>query len=114
MTNRCFAALTALGLLAATPVFAAGAPGPDATTATVQVPTGDLDLRTDAGAATLRHRVRLAAHKVCGEPARMGDPEYASYATCIEQAEQGALKTSDSLIASVRSGLRFALNQPAR
>jgi UrcA family protein len=113
MTNRFFAA-AALALLAATPVFAAGVPGPAAVTTTLSVPTGDLDLRTDAGDATLRHRVRVAAHKVCGEAARMGDPDYDSYASCVEQAEQTALATSDTLIASVRSGIRFALNQPAR
>jgi UrcA family protein len=102
-----FAASSLLSV-AALPVHAE-----DAQTATRMVQISDLDLQSAAGAAMLRHRVRIAARQVCGEPATLGSTEYRSYSLCIESAEQQALKTSEALIASVRTGTRYASAQPA-
>jgi UrcA family protein len=75
------------------------------------VHTADLDLRSDAGATALRHRVHSAARAVCGEPGRFGDPESEGYDTCVRAAEEGALIASDRLIASVRTEVRVASAQ---
>jgi UrcA family protein len=102
-----FAALSLLVATAAAPVRAE-----DGQTATRTIQTSDLDLQTEAGAAMLRHRVRVAARQVCGEPAGFPTPDGASYSACIERAEQQALKTSETLIASVRTGTRYASALP--
>ena len=105
-----FAAFATVGLLAAA---ATPARAQDARTDTRMVQTADLDLHTAAGAATLQHRVRLAASKVCGEPELLGSPEGASYAACVTHAEQDAVRASDAMIAAVRTENRFASATPS-
>lgn len=63
--------LAALVAAGASQAVSAAMPGQRAS---VTVATSDLDLRTAAGKATLRHRLGLAAAEVCGE-ASAADPE---------------------------------------
>jgi UrcA family protein len=60
-TFRTFALVSALAVLGASPAFA------DETARSVKVSYADLDLSTQAGAATLYSRIRGAARTVCGD-----------------------------------------------
>jgi UrcA family protein len=59
-TFRTFALVSALAVLGASPALA------DETVRSVKVSYADLDLNTQAGAATLYGRIRAAAKQVCG------------------------------------------------
>ena len=59
-TFRTFAIVSALAVLGATPALA------DEAARSMKVSYADLDLSTEAGAATLLSRIRSAARQVCG------------------------------------------------
>jgi len=59
-TFRAFALASALAVLGASPTLA------DETSRSLKVSYSDLDLTTQAGAATLYNRIRGAARQVCG------------------------------------------------
>ena len=100
-----FAALAAVGLLAAAPARA-----DDAQTRTLMVRTKGLDLRTASGQAELRVRVAEAAGQVCGPEAKFGDPGYFSYETCLQGAVQQASIRVNALISAKTEAARFAAN----
>ena len=73
------------------------------------VSASDLNLRTSAGQAELRHRVALAALKVC---VAAWDGDLPS--DCAWQARRGAQPQVDALVAAARSDTAVASAAPAR
>ncbi|HEX4387840.1 MAG TPA: UrcA family protein [Steroidobacteraceae bacterium] len=61
-------------------------------TRSVKVGYGDLDLSTQAGAATLYQRIRGAAHQVCGSDGR-SLADYAISRSCFNNAVSTAVAT---------------------
>ena len=94
-TAKAFAAAAIVGLIAA----AAPARADDVQTRTQVVRVGTLDLRTAGGQTMLRHRVTLAARKVCGPVETFGTPGYGPYESCLERAQQQATIRVNDLIA---------------
>lgn len=66
------------------------------------VPYGDLDLRTRAGARELRARIRYAAHEVCNElDARYPGPGGETQ-SCYHNALHNAMNEADDIIGDAR------------
>jgi UrcA family protein len=75
------------------PVSAAS---PEYTTLSVKVSFADLDLSTNAGAATLYKRIQIAANQVCGSyNERRGMKFYQDWKTCRSQAVANAVAKVD-------------------
>jgi UrcA family protein len=91
--NRWFLSLALAALVATAAMPAARAA--DANTVSLRVSAADLDLRTSAGQATLRHRIAVAALKVC-EAAMDGD----MLEDCPWQARHRAAPQVNAMIAS--------------
>ena len=86
ITFRAFALASALAVLSANPALA-GDPAKS-----IKVGYGDLDLSTQAGAATLYNRIRGAARQVCGYE---GDSfaDKAIWKSCFSGAIDNAVAT---------------------
>jgi UrcA family protein len=70
----------------------------------IPVAARDLDLRTRTGAAMLRHRVVIAAYKVC-EATNPGDQiDSDAFSACVREAVQHASQQVETLIAAAGGG----------
>lgn len=57
----------------------------------------DLDLSTPAGAATMLHRIKAAAHRVCDpEPALLSLTEKADWNSCMTFSVNNAVRSLDA------------------
>jgi UrcA family protein len=96
-TFRTFALVSALAVLGASPTLA------DEATRSIKVSYADLDLSTQAGAATLYSRIRGAARQVCGYDG-MTYLDHTSWKRCFNGAVGDA-------VAKVNSPRLTALHQ---
>ena len=96
-TFRTFALVSALAVLGASPTLA------DETSRSIKVSYSDLDLTTQAGAATLYSRIRGAARQVCGYEG-VTYAETSSWRRCFSDAVGNA-------VAKVNSPQLTALHQ---
>jgi len=93
-----------VGLCAAGTCSLGNAQAADPSNLVVSVRTADLDLAAPAGAATLRHRVALAARDVCAwaDPAKRMD--FDPYADCVSSAVRAASPQVRTLLANAGAG----------
>jgi UrcA family protein len=103
-TARLLSAVT-LVTIAAPVAATAGAPAVDTRTTLVSV--ADLDLAKPADQAVLRHRIVIAAHKVCGD-VTPGDALSPGYTACIENAKANADMQVQSEIAKASTRAMIA------
>lgn len=101
---KIFAAATLAGalLLSAVPAFAADR--------SVMVRYGDLDLTTDAGAATLQTRVASAVKQVCGSADIRDLPAMQDMRSCREEARSRSTRDVALAMENARNGRRLASN----
>ncbi len=97
MSIRTLAGLAA-ALLVATPALAA-----DPDQVVVSVGTGDLDLGSTNGAATLDRRLDGAARQICGRMPGRDFMLQRSFSACREEVLAGARAQADTMIAAARS-----------
>ena len=109
MLTRTLSALAAVGLTFATLALAtpleAAPPGEDM----VQVKTGDLDLTTARGVATLDRRVRAAAREICGSVPIINLNMQRQVADCQDSVIASARADVEFAVAAARSGRSLAL-----
>jgi UrcA family protein len=74
----------------------------------VLVPTTGLDLRSAAGASGLRHRVRIAAVKLCDAVMPTQPLGSDAVVDCTSESVRGATPQMDSMIAEARSSRSYA------
>jgi len=104
--TQLFLGLALAGLL--TSVGTVGARANDRATDSISVSARDLDLRTHTGAATLRHRVIVAAYKVC-ERGNTADPlDSDAFGECVREAVRHVSQQVDTLIAAAQGGSQMA------
>ncbi len=97
---------TAFAILTATaPAMAAG-PADNST----GVHYSDLDLATEDGQAALNRRIAHAADKVCWQADGPTLTDHEQYAACRSTALASAQPKLNAVIASARSGHRYAMN----
>lgn len=102
-----FTALALSAALVSAPAFAA--PAADGMSSTVRF--ADLDLASDAGAATLHARIAKAARAVCGGDVDQRDLSAMSAArTCRRVAMASAEPQEQLALASARNGRQLAVN----
>ena len=77
-----------------------------AETSRVTVSYGDLDLRTEAGAASLARRVQSAARTVCLPLEGRSVQDYSRFAACREAAVASA--RIETVVAAARSPTQYA------
>ena len=73
----------------------------------VEVPFVDLDLTTEAGAATLETRLRAASRAVCGTGTRAPLREQIAQRACIDQTMASGQRAMVTLVARAESGDSF-------
>jgi len=95
-----FAALASLAI-AATPALSA----PDPDQVTVKVKVGDLNLRTETGAKSALHRIRMAASGICGGEPPLRDLSLSTrYYACLDQTLGTAVASANQpMLAAVAS-----------
>ncbi len=105
MNNFRIIAATLIALASAAPAWAA-----DREVSTVKVEYGDLNLATSAGVNTLRHRLIVASHDVCGDSDTRQMGSEADEQACRNAALQDALRDLRRVVASAqtRSGTALA------
>jgi len=81
---------------------------------TTEVQYGDLDLTTEAGAATLETRMRGAVRSVCAPAPRGTFADSLDYQRCMTDASDASHRAMVTLIARARSGEDFAENASLR
>jgi UrcA family protein len=102
-----FTALALAAALVSAPAFAA--PAADGMSATVRF--ADLDLATDAGAATLHARIRYAARAVCGGDADQRDLTAMRFQQACRQVAMASAEPQAQLaLAAARNGRQMAAN----
>ncbi len=74
----------------------------------MRVRTVDLDLAAPADQATLRHRVRLAARKVCAKISNGEALTTDAFIVCYADAVHNALGEADQRIAAAQAATRLA------
>lgn len=67
-----------------------------------EVPFGDLDLKTDAGVATLTARVEAEAKKLCGPKTNSSVNESRSRARCYDEVMESARPRIEEAVAYAR------------
>lgn len=93
----------AVGTFAGVPAKAA-----DPAEQSVRVLYRDLDLKSDSGVATLHHRIARAASEVCGSVDPRELALNAQVQACRTAAIAKATPQVETVIASIRSGTRYA------
>ncbi len=76
--------------------------GAEVASENVVVSARGLDLRTPAGAARLRTRVVIAAHKMCGKADGLGGIGTDAFSDCVTEAVQDAKTQAEAMIAAAR------------
>ena len=97
-----------LGAAVAASLAATAAPARAQTADKMQVNARDLDLRTLSGQAELRHRVAVAARKLCGPPEIPGSIYFDSYNQCVQDTIRSSNQQVASLIAAERGDTMYA------
>ena len=82
----------------------------DPSTHTAAVSLRGLDLNAPQDQATLRHRLRVAAAKLCTEIGSPAMPSDHGFADCVQEAFKTAWTETQPLIASARSRALYAAN----
>ena len=109
---KMFLGLVLAGLLTSAGTVSARAN--DRKTDSIHVAARDLDLRTQTGASTLRHRVLVAAHKVCDRLGQ-GDPMSSdAFAECVRETAHTASQQAETLIAAAQGPSQLAAAGPSR
>lgn len=76
-----------------------------------EVRYGDLDLKSEAGVAQLKQRIRTAARKVCGGQVELRDIRARQAADrCLAAALAGAAPKIELAVANARTGQNLAAN----
>lgn len=105
------AGMAAVLLFGGTASAFAGTPG--ATSRSVEVPYGDLDLTDEAGVETLQSRVRGAARAVCASAPRSSLRDNIDYQNCFAEAMQSGSRAVVTLVARAESGETLAAGPSA-
>ncbi len=101
-----FLGLAVAGLIATAGPVSAYANERDSDSMTVAA--RELDLRTPTGAASLRHRVAIAAYNVCAE-GKPGDAiSSAAFRDCVNAAIRRASRRVETLIAAAQGATMLA------
>jgi UrcA family protein len=87
---------------AAAACMAAAAPVAAQESASRTVRYGDLDLRTESGAAALSRRIERAGRSICGEPADRSLFELNAVRSCLEQVARSAAGPRAGALAAAR------------
>jgi UrcA family protein len=67
------------------------------------VSLSDLNLSTREGATAMRHRIRSAARALCGEQPDIGEPAFADWRSCINDATRKAVARVDARMVIAQS-----------
>ncbi len=92
-----FFGLTVAALMAGGAARAAAVQAP-----AIEVSAHDLDLRTRSGEAVLRHRVRMAASKLCGQADASVSIVSDAFTSCVRDVVQGATPRVQTLVDTAR------------
>lgn len=104
-----FAMLASLGAAALLPALPAAAGTVEHVSSEVRY--GDLDLKSEAGVAQLKQRIRAAARKVCGGQVELRDIRARQAADrCLAAALAGANPKIQLAVANARNGENLAAN----
>src|SRR6202012_1097076 len=79
-----------------------------AATKTVTVRTGDLNLATEAGRATLQRRIARAVEHICGSPYRVTLADLPAYDKCSRPAMDGAMSQYATAVAAAEDAAEVA------
>jgi UrcA family protein len=103
---KLFLGLAVAGLINAAGTVNAGAN--ERYTDSITVAARDLDLRTHTGAASLRHRVVVAAYKVCERvnPGELINSD--AFGECVQEATRHASRQVETLIAAAQGATQMA------
>jgi UrcA family protein len=91
-----------LGLAAAALLAGGAARAADPRAPGIEVSAHDLDLRTQSGEAVLRHRVKIAANKLCGQEDVSVSIVSDAFTSCVRDAVQGATPRVQALVDTAR------------
>jgi UrcA family protein len=108
-THRKTTAKLFLALALATPLITAHSARAQVGYITIRVSAADLNLRSNAGQATLHGRILNAARKACGEPQPFGPLEDDGYRACLKTAVKSTDGMVQALIAAAPSDNRVAM-----
>lgn len=73
-----------------------------------QVTYSDLDLSSSHGQAVLRHRIQLAAGRVCDTGGMLSMEDFLATSQCYRVAYQNGIRAVDRVIAANRMGVGLA------
>jgi UrcA family protein len=105
-SSKLFLGAALAGLIASAAPFTAQAD--EWERASIKVPAGDLDLRTQSGAAVLRHRVLAAATTVCVRLNPDDAPNTEVFGMCVNKAVHDAAPQVQALVAAAQGAARLA------